>query len=822
MRTKTSEDTAVTDDAWLSALSLSGVNITFNPGFTYFTATVSETVTQTAVTATTRDSGASYQVQLGGAVDDDGVVPLKVGRNNISVRVTAADGVTTRLYTVIVTRAGQPSTDAALSALSLSGIDFGAFNAAATQYTAQVANVTETTVAATVNHSGASYVVKLNGVVDADGVIPLAAGINVIAVEVTAEDGTATRTYTVTVTVTRVLSTNASLRLLSLSSVDFGAFVWHTTRYTATVANGVTQTTVTPTPVHDTSSYLIKLNGVADADGVLPLAVGRNVITVEVTAEDGVTTRTYTVTVVREVVTGQLASDDPPVNFRVTGYTDTSATVMWEVPNDRGITSYLLQRYRHNGTDYVSESRISDPTNGGAVHGWAAVKLTPDTQYKYVLKLKDDLDTTVIEDTVTVRTKTTADSTVADDAWLSALSLSGVNIAFNPGSTYYTATVSETVTQTAVTATTRDSGASYQVRLGGAVDDDGVVPLKVGRNNISVRVTAADGVTTRLYTVIVTRQGQLSTDATLSALSLSGIDIGAFSAAATQYTAQVVNTTQTAVSATVNHAGASHVIKLNGIVDADGVIPLAVGNNVITVEVTAEDGTTTRTYTVTVTRKMETGELATDDPPVNFRVTGYTDTSVTLQWGVPKNRGITDYVLQRFKHNGAAFIFDARDGSRTGGGAGQSRSHGNLTPDTQYKYLLFLKDDQGATVVEAAATVRTRKKDLLAAPVLTAAAKGNAVELSWAAVVGAASYELWTWWDEEVGWQRLDGGSLTGATYTHSGLAAATTYYYTIRALDASGMASAWSAYASATVAAPNAPAPPWPRRMRRCRRSRR
>ena len=86
--------------------------------------------------------------------------------------------------------------------------------------------MTQTTVTATVNHSGASRVIKLNGAVNADGVIPLAVGSNVITVEVTAEDGSATRTYTVTVT--RALSTNASLRVLSLSNVDFGSFVWHT------------------------------------------------------------------------------------------------------------------------------------------------------------------------------------------------------------------------------------------------------------------------------------------------------------------------------------------------------------------------------------------------------------------------------------------------------------------------------------------------------------------------------------------------------------------------------------------------------------------
>ena len=47
---------------------------------------------------------------------------------------------------------------------------------------------------------------------------------------------------------------------------------------------------------------------------------------------------------------------------------------------------------------------------------------------------------------------------------------------------------------------------------------------------------------------------------------------------------------------------ASYVIKLGGEEDPDGTVALAAGSNVITVEVTAEDDSTTKTYTVTVTR----------------------------------------------------------------------------------------------------------------------------------------------------------------------------------------------------------------------------
>ena len=152
---------------------------------------------------------------------------------------------------------------------------------------------------ATLADTGAVYEVKLNGVVDQDGVVPLAVGDgNVIAVVVTAQDGETTRTYTVTVT--RAGSGDASLSALSFSGVTLSpVFVSGTTAYTASVANSVTETTVTATAAVG-AGYEVKLNGVVDQDGVVPLAVGDgNVITVVVTAQDRETTQAYTVTVTR-------------------------------------------------------------------------------------------------------------------------------------------------------------------------------------------------------------------------------------------------------------------------------------------------------------------------------------------------------------------------------------------------------------------------------------------------------------------------------------------------------------------------------------------
>ena len=98
----------------------------------------------------------------------------------------------------------------------------------------------------------------------------------------------------------------------------------------------------------------------------------------------------------------------------------------------------------------------------------------------------------------------------------------------------------------------------------------------------------------------------ISHDATLDALSLSGIDIGTFSSTLTAYTASVaLDIATTTVTATANHAEA--VVSI----DPGTEVSLADGENQITVTVTAEDGTTTQTYTVTVTR----GGAAAVTPP---------------------------------------------------------------------------------------------------------------------------------------------------------------------------------------------------------------
>ena len=100
---------AVSDDATLSALSLSG--ITLSPGFAAdtltYTASVSNDVASTTVTATANDDGATVAIVPADADDtaDDHQVTLGVGDTAISVTVTAEDGTTMQTYAVTVTRA---------------------------------------------------------------------------------------------------------------------------------------------------------------------------------------------------------------------------------------------------------------------------------------------------------------------------------------------------------------------------------------------------------------------------------------------------------------------------------------------------------------------------------------------------------------------------------------------------------------------------------------------------------------------------------------------------------------------------------------------
>lgn len=106
----------------------------------------------------------------------------------------------------------------------------------------------------------------------------------------------------------------------------------------------------------------------------------------------------------------------------------------------------------------------------------------------------DTMESSCGNSTVTIVNPPSASS----DATLSALSISPGTLspAFSSSTTNYTATVQNSVTSIAVSATKNDSKASVSI--------SGANNLSVGSNNVKVTVTAEDG-TTKTYTIVVTR-----------------------------------------------------------------------------------------------------------------------------------------------------------------------------------------------------------------------------------------------------------------------------------------------------------------------------
>ena len=625
---------APASDATLSALALS--RITLDPAFaaetSAYAATVDYAVDETAVTPTTSHGGAGYVIKLGGVLDADGTLPLAQGDNVITVEVTAEDGVSGETYTVTVTREA-PASDATLSALALSRITLDpAFAAETSAYAATVDYaVDETAVTPTTSHGGAGYVIKLGGVLDADGTLPLAQGDNIITVEVTAEDGVSDETYTVTVT-REAPASDATLSALALSRITLDpAFAAETSAYAATVDYAVEKVKVKPTTSHGGAGYVIKLGGVLDADGTLPLAQGGQrrdlyVITREAPASDA----TLSALALSRITL------DPAFAAETSAY---AATVDYAVEKVK-----VKPTTSHGGAGYVIKL-------GGVLDADGTLPLA---QGDNIITVEVTAEDGVSGETYTV---TVTREAPASDATLSALALSRITLdpAFAAETSAYAATVDYAVDETAVTPTTSHGGAGYVIKLGGVLDTDGSLPL---RAITSSRSRSPPRMGSETYTVTVTREAPAS-DATLSALALSRITLDpAFAAETSAYAATVDYAVEKVkVKPTTSHGGAGYVIKLGGVLDADGTLPLAQGDNVITVEVTAEDGVSDETYTVTVTREAPASDATlsalalsriTLDPAFAAETSAY---AATVDYAVEKVK-----VKPTTSHGGAGYV----------------------------------------------------------------------------------------------------------------------------------------------------------------------
>ena len=258
-----------------------------------------------ATRAWEQNSGTDVILSDAAAESPTFTAPASAATLVFTLTVTDDEGASTT-DTVTITVVEPPSTDATLSTLTLSaGTLVPVFASNIDTYTASVANgVTDITVTPTTADTGASVTVSGDVVTSgsASNEIALAVGDTPITIVVTAEDGTTMETYTVDITRAEPPSTDATLSSVTLSAGTLvPVFASNIDTYTASVANGVTDITVTPTTADTGASVTVSGDVVTSgsASNAIALGVGDTPITIVVTAEDGTTMGPYTVVVTR-------------------------------------------------------------------------------------------------------------------------------------------------------------------------------------------------------------------------------------------------------------------------------------------------------------------------------------------------------------------------------------------------------------------------------------------------------------------------------------------------------------------------------------------
>jgi len=337
---------------------------------------VSNATASVTVTPLTSDATATVMVN-GTAVGSgtaSGSITLALGLNTITTIVTAQDGITTKTYTVTVTRV---STNALLSGIKLtpaSTLTNTGTLGSTTTYTTSVnyATASVTVTAATIDPTAT---IKVNGIAvssgTASGSIALAVGSNTINTVVTAQDGVTTRTYTIIVT--RAKSTNAALAKLSISAGTLSpAFATGTYSYTTSVSNATASVTVTPLTSDATATVMVNGTAVGSgtASGSIALALGPNTITTIVTAQDGVTAKTYTVTVTRALSGNALLSGiklTPASTLTHTGTVGSTVTYTTSVGNAIASVTLTATTIDPTATIKVNGTTVTSGTASGSI-----------------------------------------------------------------------------------------------------------------------------------------------------------------------------------------------------------------------------------------------------------------------------------------------------------------------------------------------------------------------------------------------------------------------------------------------------------------------
>lgn len=312
-----------------------------------------------------------------------------------------------------------------------------------------------------------------------------------VPIVVTAADGTTKKTYTVTIKRAAAgASSIASLSDLSVTLVGSTAnlIAFDADEFTFDAGERPYSFSVVNISATATDSGA-SISGTGD----IPLSVGENTLHIYVTAADGVAYRHYTITVTRY---GQESS-------RLASLTASGLSFSF----DPYVTSYTLNAPNSLASTTIAASAeysgstvtIDTGTGFGVYSSSQAIALAAGATKTITLRVSSEFSST---DRDYVLAITRADTGAASVADLESLTIYGgdsqaISPAFSATTTAYTRSVPSNVTEMSVIALAVE-GATV---VSGTGDHD----LMVGANKIDVVVVAADGQTTKTYTITVTR-----------------------------------------------------------------------------------------------------------------------------------------------------------------------------------------------------------------------------------------------------------------------------------------------------------------------------
>ncbi len=475
------------------------------------------------------------------------------GTRTWSVSVTAEDGTTTKGYAVTVNEL--PSADATLKSITVGGSALAGFSPATLSYTLDVAHGTDITALV--------FASEANDHMATQSAWIYYAGIKSWSVTVTAENGTTTKTYTVAVN--ELPSTDAALKSISVGGSTLPGFDPATLAYTHEAARGTDFSALALTS--ETHDHMATQSAWA-------YNATTKTWSVTVTAEDGTTTLTYTVHIT------QPANNDATLSAIKVGGTDLAGFT----PATRDYVVTLP--YGTNPAALALSATATDPA--ASVGTWAYDSGTK----KWSVAVTAEDGTTTLTYTVTV---TVLPST---DATLSVIRVNGTAIpGFAPGTLNYTVNVANgtnpaslTLTSQAANPTATQSAWAYSA----------------AGQKWSVTVTAGDGVTKKTYAVAIIVLP--SANATLSAIWMDGEELAGFNPLVTSYTLTVpYGTDLSAISFTAETTDPDATM-------GDWAFDSEAGK--WSVKVTAENGTSTRTYGITVLLGPAPTATATLEPTV--------------------------------------------------------------------------------------------------------------------------------------------------------------------------------------------------------------